>query len=150
MEEKHGTQNWYSNKGCRCRPCKDAHNLYMREYKRRIKKNPILPGEHGRASTYSNKGCRCADCRRAAMGGKRSIKTLRKAHARPPVGTPCECCGKVPANGGMLQFDHDHETELFRGWICVGCNTGIGKLGDNVAGLHAALEYLSRAARRRD
>jgi hypothetical protein len=39
-------------------------------------------------------------------------------------------------------FDHDPETHKFRGWICQNCNTAIGKLGDNLTGLMAAVNYL--------
>ena len=42
--------------------------------------------------------------------------------------------------------DHDHKTGVFRGWLCVPCNTAIGKLGDAVVGLEQAITYLQRAA----
>jgi hypothetical protein len=42
-------------------------------------------------------------------------------------------------------FDHDPQTHRFRGWICQNCNTAIGKLGDNLAGLMAAVNYLSNS-----
>jgi hypothetical protein len=32
----------------------------------------------------------------------------------------------------LMCFDHDSTTDTFRGWICQQCNTGIGKLGDNL------------------
>ena len=58
-------------------------------------------------------------------------------------------CGKV----APLHWDHDHElaalgfprAETHRGWLCLLCNTGIGKLGDNVQGLMRALRYIQRA-----
>jgi hypothetical protein len=43
-------------------------------------------------------------------------------------------------------FDHDPATHKFRGWICQNCNTAIGKLGDNLAGLMAAVDYLTNAS----
>ncbi len=45
----------------------------------------------------------------------------------------------------LMCFDHDPVTHKFRGWICQNCNTAIGKLGDNLAGLMAAVHYLSNA-----
>jgi hypothetical protein len=42
----------------------------------------------------------------------------------------------------LMCFDHDPQTHKFRGWICQNCNTAIGKLGDNLAGLMAAVRYL--------
>lgn len=53
----------------------------------------------------------------------------------------CECCGRKPGKKG-LALDHDHETGAFRGWLCMLCNTGIGKLGDNLLGLLQAVRYL--------
>ena len=56
----------------------------------------------------------------------------------------CDICGKtVEENKGTLIVDHDHETGKVRGVLCTVCNTGLGKLGDNVKGLTRALEYLN-------
>lgn len=52
----------------------------------------------------------------------------------------CEICGVE----GKVHWDHDHETGKFRGWLCVKCNTGLGKLGDNIEGLERALAYLRK------
>ena len=41
-------------------------------------------------------------------------------------------------------FDHDHENGQHRGFLCPGHNTGLGKLGDNLAGLMAGIQYLTR------
>ena len=66
----------------------------------------------------------------------------------PPAPERCECCGKIPkidsktGKTQSLRLDHDHSTEKFRGWICDRCNSGIGKLGDNVDGIVKALNYL--------
>jgi hypothetical protein len=56
----------------------------------------------------------------------------------------CEICGKLEKRG-VLHLDHCHETNKFRGWLCSPCNLGLGKLGDSVASLRAALTYLERA-----
>lgn len=63
----------------------------------------------------------------------------------------CECCGGS-ANGssahtGTLHLDHCHTTGRFRGWLCSGCNTAIGTLGDNLEGLMKAVAYLQACAR---
>jgi len=56
----------------------------------------------------------------------------------------CDICGKTSEeNKGYLNVDHDHETGKLRGVLCLTCNTGLGKLGDNVEGLTRALEYLN-------
>ena len=65
----------------------------------------------------------------------------RRVGYRPkPLDGCCELCGKP----SKLHADHDHETDKFRGWLCFQCNTGLEKLGDTVAGLRAALAYLTR------
>jgi hypothetical protein len=71
------------------------------------------------------------------------MKQLSDANARPKPSV-CECCGRAPGVRG-LHFDHDHETGLFRGWICFRCNTAIGKLGDTLEGARRAVAYLERA-----
>jgi hypothetical protein len=54
----------------------------------------------------------------------------------------CAICGALPKDKYALHIDHDHNTGRVRGLLCNSCNTGLGKLGDNAAGLRAALEYL--------
>ena len=50
----------------------------------------------------------------------------------------CYLCKERPASC----IDHDHATGRVRGVLCNGCNTGLGKLGDTIAGLERAIEYL--------
>jgi hypothetical protein len=44
------------------------------------------------------------------------------------------------------QVDHCHVTGRVRGLLCFRCNTSIGMLGDNAAGLRRALTYLEDVA----
>ena len=39
----------------------------------------------------------------------------------------CEICGAI----GQIDFDHDHKTGEFRGWICRRCNLVLGMVKDN-------------------
>lgn len=57
----------------------------------------------------------------------------------PPV---CELC-KCPPKRGFLVVDHCHKTGKFRGWLCSGCNSGLGLLDDDLAGILKAAEYLN-------
>jgi hypothetical protein len=81
------------------------------------------------------------NCRSCSNKLSKQRARLRKkvTEPRPQPGTPCACCGK-PAD--KHEFDHDHETEKFRGYICKDCNVGLGKFGDNSEGLIAPLMYL--------
>ena len=54
------------------------------------------------------------------------------------VNPVCELCNKRKS----VHLDHDHETGKIRGVLCQPCNTGLGKLGDNIEGLEIALKYL--------
>jgi hypothetical protein len=64
-------------------------------------------------------------------------------------GGRCDICGKKPMGRypgqSKLHIDHDHATGKFRGMLCTWCNMAIGHLGDNLAGVLKAVEYLSRA-----
>lgn len=65
--------------------------------------------------------------------------------ATRPMPENCECCG-APRGRKAFARDHCHETGVFRGWLCFRCNSGLGKLGDNVEGVKRALNYLERCA----
>ena len=54
----------------------------------------------------------------------------------------CAVCLKPSTR--RLVVDHDHDTGQVRGLLCDPCNTAIGVLGDNEAGLLRALAYLRR------
>jgi len=60
-----------------------------------------------------------------------------------PEPSSCECCGAIQKKA--LHLDHCHSTGVFRGWLCGRCNLGMGLLGDGVAGLQSAIDYLRRA-----
>lgn len=49
---------------------------------------------------------------------------------------------------GPLVFDHCHSTGLFRGWICMRCNSGLGHFFDDPLSLLRAVEYLQRELER--
>lgn len=67
-------------------------------------------------------------------------KIARKTRKLPEP-TNCECCGREQPERA-LSLDHCHSTGKFRGWLCHLCNTGVGALGDNIAGVTKALAYL--------
>jgi hypothetical protein len=55
----------------------------------------------------------------------------------------CAICGKHQNEFKTpLGIDHDHETGKVRGLLCFNCNTGIGKLKDDITILEKAIEYL--------
>jgi hypothetical protein len=90
---------------------------------------------------------------RSTINSKRTVKRIfgreipweeweALLSARPDL---CELCGQ-PQNTkrDALDLDHDHATGGLRGWLCNQCNSAIGKLGDDAAGLLRAVAYLER------
>jgi hypothetical protein len=58
----------------------------------------------------------------------------------------CESCGDAFSKTPHL--DHCHETKQFRGWLCGGCNTGLGMFMDSEDRLIKAVAYLERFKQR--
>ena len=56
----------------------------------------------------------------------------------------CAICKKAPVTT-LLAVDHCHETDIVRGLLCMQCNTGLGKFGDGLKLLRAAIKYLKEA-----
>jgi len=93
---------------------------------------------------YVNK---CITCQKESVRAQRS---LNRIHGHKAFGT-CECCG-VDAKDlkeGRLNLDHCHVTGEYRGHLCGSCNRGLGMLGDNLAGVQLALDYLKRVESKR-
>lgn len=121
-----------------CRICKETKVIWTSFHKCTSEK--IINGKTYVAVYRSE----CKTCRR--VGGKAhssAARTLMKRlnMTRPPLGTACANCDK---DSEKLIFDHDHDTNTFRGWLCYQCNTAIGNLGDCSEGLQRALAYLEK------
>ena len=54
----------------------------------------------------------------------------------------CAICKK---ESNQLYVDHCHTTNLFRGLLCMNCNTGLGQFKDNISFLNSAVNYLEVA-----
>lgn len=77
---------------------------------------------------------RCTECIRKHSAVRRALR--KTAPDKPLV---CECCGNPPKKWCL---DHDHDRNIFRGWLCDDCNTAIGALGDTHHGVLSALRYV--------
>ncbi len=83
---------------------------------------------------------------RERNGGARRYKLIAKYGLEPSdvdrliegQNGVCACCQIGPAE----HVDHDHETGMVRGILCVNCNSGMGMLGDNPDVLRRAIYYL--------
>lgn len=58
-------------------------------------------------------------------------------------GGVCAICRQRPEREASLHVDHCHRTGRIRGILCVNCNQGIGKLGEDPELFRRAAEYLS-------
>jgi hypothetical protein len=72
------------------------------------------------------------------------VRRLERIAGRPAPAL-CEICGEPSKR--RLDFDHDHYTGEFRGWICWRCNAVLGKVKDDTDLLDKLIVYLARARR---
>jgi len=96
----------------------------------------LFPKRH---DTFDKLDTRCKVCFNAMS---REVKRILRTAPPKPADGLCQCCGKTPKKWHM---DHNHDTKIFRGWLCDACNMSIGHLGDTVEGLMKAVEYLQRS-----
>jgi hypothetical protein len=52
------------------------------------------------------------------------------------------CCTPATDRLASMHLDHDHDTGAIRGFLCIDCNHGLGKLRDSADLLLRALVYL--------
>lgn len=104
------------------------------------------PCKHGHISVRFTSTGQCRECTRKASREhpKKAFWNRRHRGIPEPEYPAPECCECCENKASRLCIDHDHETGKFRGWLCVCCNSGIGKLGDTLQGLMNAVEYLKR------
>lgn len=87
----------------------------------------------------------CGTCTKKVSEGKGHAMKMAKDLGIPykaPDGTTCAICTRLPTKGNGLVFDHCHEKNIFRGYLCNACNRSCGVLGDDVDGLLKTLNYL--------
>jgi hypothetical protein len=143
-EPPHGKPATYTNHGCRCDPCREAWNAECVRRKRARVGLELPEGrDHGQEPSYQW-GCRCPLCREAhrvhATEKRYMLKNGRIPDMTKAQGGLCACCKQERT----LVVDHIHGTSHVRGLLCHACNTGIGKLGDDIEGVQRALDYLMR------
>lgn len=85
----------------------------------------------------------------------RAVRDRLRAANPLPDNHRCDCCGKSEAEltvqygreGQPIspwRLDHCHETEEFRGWLCMNCNSALGKFYDDVGLLKRAIAYIQK------
>lgn len=142
-----------------CKPCRallSKNYVLQNPEKVRIsstktrEKNPGVYRSKGQRWAENNREAVRATNRRCAR--KRLLKSLnitaddlQLAYERQR-GACAICEIKIDLNGGKhIHIDHCHKTNRFRGILCIGCNTSLGKFGDDPDVLMRAAEYVRGA-----
>ena len=107
---------------------------------------PVQNFQHMLAGEIKRK---CSTCKRNETNIVRHLKTI---HTYPDENYLCPICNRdieeLGKKGQMrLQtwvLDHCHDTEVFRGWLCSNCNTGLGAFKDDLKRVTNACEYLNQ------
>jgi len=97
------------------------------------KARPMCGPEHRRRDK--------ADKKRKAPNGHNEGTRADREQAIVVQGGRCLICLK-PIDTHTAQWDHDHKTGAFRGYLCGRCNTGLGQFQDNTEYLERAIDYL--------
>lgn len=100
------------------------------------KKNPEKARENCRRWHRDNPDrVRFHRLKAAGLTPEQYAHELKKANGR------CSICNR---RSKSLVMDHDHRTGKFRSFLCLCCNTGLGKFGDSVRTLLKAAAYLAK------
>lgn len=134
MGESTAKQDWTARNRERVR---EQH----REYMRRVRRDNPEKIKQWQAVSRKPGGNKERDRARNA----RTQARLYEAATRPRPDV-CEVCGSPNQRADRnLHFDHDHETGLFRGWLCALCNLTLGNARNDPALLRNLADYLERA-----
>lgn len=127
---------WARNQSKDCNKCKKSLPL------------SYFGGNTSSSDSFDKNGYRlrrgdCIKCNKEHNKGKNEAKKIAKSQGisfKAEEGTKCELCQSEKS----IVFDHNHETNTFRGWLCDPCNRSMGVLGDNVTGLIKCINYMNK------
>jgi hypothetical protein len=91
---------------------------------------------------YRADGRKSAADRRSYLKRKFGITPEEYDAMLAAQGGGCAVCHKPPRDDISLHVDHDHVTGRIRGLCCFDCNAGLGKFGEDITRLRAAISYL--------
>jgi hypothetical protein len=133
-EEFRKTDKWLNNR------CKSCDKLYYRSYEARNKEKRNQKCRDFNKPYYEANKLKWRNNNLLLNYG---ISLDEFNQMRQEQNYSCKLCGKhEDLFDRGLYVDHCHDTGDVRGLLCVGCNAGLGMLGDNVEGLERAISYL--------
>ena len=87
-----------------------------------------------------------SSCKSCVSRQRQDLQRIRReVGPAPPIGSRCWACKKIPKDNKRLCCDHDHNTGVFRGWLCGRCNRSIGLMGETKERALLIYEYLDNA-----
>lgn len=96
-----------------------------------------IPDSRGGKASYCSWECRIRSRRHEAYGlTKAELDVLLAQHEK------CAICASGSWGKKGPQVDHDHATGKVRGVLCINCNNGLGRFGDDSERLRAAADYV--------
>ena len=108
----------------------------------------LVDDENFRPSNRKHSKYQCNSCiadgfRRSFLKSKYGITPEHYDVMYEEQGGCCKICNRHQTEfQKRLAVDHDHNTGAVRSLLCPSCNSGIGKLGDNIDVVRNALDYL--------
>lgn len=96
---------------------------------------------------------RRTECKKCSSKLQYEARKLRNKYGNAPDDYVCPICKNdhenVKGQGGKncvsWVVDHDHQTNIFRGWLCHKCNRGLGAFNDDIEFLERAIAYLQKS-----
>ena len=128
-----------------CKTCKGSLPLSDFSIHTKREGGNILRASCNECRSKDRKANYCPDYNANAMLKKAYGITLEQYDQMAEAqGHKCAICESTEpkSHGARFAVDHDHKTGKVRGLLCGPCNMGMGKLGDDIALLTSAIEYL--------
>lgn len=119
-----------------------------REWRRKYRAaNRLKLNEQERKYHAANREKQRASQRKYNTANREKVRERhRRRRGQPAPMRPCpEFCEWPGCVRKATHLDHCHATEVFRGWLCLQHNSGLGLIGDTRETLQAGVDYLKRA-----